>query len=45
MKKWIKINGKEHVIKIRETFAPKEKGVNSKKVYTRKAKHKKNLDN
>jgi hypothetical protein len=37
MKKKIKINGKEHTIKTRESYAPKERVVQSKKKYNRNA--------
>lgn len=38
MKKWLNINGKPHVIKTRELYAPKQKVVKSKKIYNRKEK-------
>lgn len=40
MKKYIKINGKETVIKSRETYAPKERVVQTKKKYNRNAEKK-----
>lgn len=39
MRKRITINDKEVVIKTREPYAPKERVMKSKKVYTRKIKH------
>ena len=41
MKKRIKINGKGFTIKVREPYAKKEKVVQSKKVYNRKNKNRK----
>ena len=35
MKKEVKINGKKYTIKTRETYAPKERVVSSKKQYNR----------
>jgi hypothetical protein len=43
MRKRIKINNKEVVIKTREPFAPKEQVVKSRKIYTRKEKHRKSM--
>lgn len=40
MIKKIKINGKEHTIKVRERYAPKEQVIPNKKKYNRKKKHK-----
>lgn len=40
MRKVIKINGKEVVLKVREPFAPKTKIKQSKKKYNRKEKNK-----
>jgi hypothetical protein len=43
MKIVMTINGKETIIKIRESYAPKEKVVKSKKVYNRKVLKKEEL--
>jgi hypothetical protein len=40
MRKEIKLNGKKHVIKTREVYAPKERVVESKKKYNRNAEKK-----
>lgn len=37
MKKYLKINGKEAILKARGTYAPKERAVQSKKKYDRNA--------